>query len=162
MEATMADDKDPGATTEMVGNDAGTELASNRTSLAFERTRMAGDRTLMAIVRTALSLISFGFTIHQVFQQLKENPAIQATGTHAARHFGASLVFLGVGLLALGIASQWHFTRELTRRRERLYGLRLLHRTMQYTTTPTFLVACVLLLLGCGAILTIVWRIGPF
>lgn len=153
--------KTPGATTDLVCSDPSVELSSNRTSLSFERTRMSADRTLMSIVRTALSLISFGFTIYQVFEQMKENPQIQAVGTHSARYFGASLVFLGVGLLIMGIISHAHFGHELTQRRERLYGLHLLRRTIQYTATPTFIVACILLLIGGAAILSIVWRVGP-
>jgi len=149
----------PGATTEMVGNDAGTELASNRTSLAFERTRMAADRTLMAIVRTSLSLISFGFTIYKVFESLKESPVTHLVGGHSARYFGMSLLYLGVGLLIMGILGQWKFNRELTQRRERLYGLHLLRRTLQYSATPTFIVACVLLLIGVAAISAIAFRL---
>jgi putative membrane protein len=151
----------PEETTELICEDPSVELSSNRTSLSFERTRMSADRTLMSVVRTALSLISFGFTIYQVFQQLKNNPAIQATGTHSARHFGASLVFLGVALLIMGILGNWRFSQELTERRERLYGLSLLRRTLQYTATPTFIVACILLLIGVAAISSIIWRIGP-
>lgn len=149
----------PGATTELVGNDAGTELASNRTSLAFERTRMAADRTLMAIVRTSLSLISFGFTIYKAFESLKESPVTHLTGGHSARYFGMSLLYLGVALLIMGIAGQWKFNHELTQRRERLYGLHLLRRTLQYSATPTFIVACVLLLIGIAAIAAIAFRL---
>jgi putative membrane protein len=148
-----------GATTEMVDNDAGTELASNRTSLSFERTRMAADRTLMAIVRTSLSLISFGFTIYKAFEALKESPVTHLEGAHAARYFGVSLLYLGVGLLILGILSQWKFNRELTQRRERLYGLHLLRRTIQYSATPTFIVAVVLLLIGFAAMAAVAFRL---
>lgn len=159
----MADpDKSPGATSQLVCDDPSTELSSNRTSLSFERTRMSADRTLMSTVRTALSLISFGFTIFQVFQQLKDNPQIQAVGTHSARYFGASLVLLGVTMLVLGIIGNWHFTRELTKRRERLYDEHLLRRTIQYTATPTLIIACALLLIGGGAVASMFWRAGPF
>lgn len=153
------DTQHPGATTELVDGDPSVELSSNRTSLSFERTRMSADRTLMSIVRTALSLISFGFTIYKVFEEMKQNPAIQAVGTHSARYFGMSLLLLGVALLIMGIIGNWHFTHELTRRRERLYGLNLLRRTIQYTATPTFIVACTLLLIGAMAGASIIWRL---
>ena len=39
--------------------------------MSFQRTRLSADRTLMSVIRTALSLISFGFTIYQVFQKLQ-------------------------------------------------------------------------------------------
>ena len=52
------------------------ELASRRTGMAFQRTRLAADRTLMAVIRTSLSLLSFGFTIHKVFDQLKDTGMI--------------------------------------------------------------------------------------
>lgn len=149
----------PGATAQMVDNNPNTELASNRTSLAFERTRLAADRTLMAIVRTSLSLISFGFTIYKAFESLKENPVTHLTGGHSARYFGMSLLYLGVALLVMGIFGQWKFNTELTRRRERLYGLNLLRRTFAYSATPTFIVACVLLLIGLAAIAAIAFRL---
>ena len=50
-----------------------TTLADERTDLAVARTMLALDRTLMAWVRTATSLISFGFTIYKVFQQLAQS-----------------------------------------------------------------------------------------
>lgn len=156
----MTDKTDaPGVATPMIDNDAGTELSSNRTSLSFERTRMAADRTLMAIARTSLSLISFGFTIYKAFEALKENPVTHLTGTHAARYFGMSLLYLGVALLVMGIVGQWRFNRELTQRRERLYGLHLLRRTIQYSATPTFIVAVVLLLIGAAAIAAVAFRL---
>lgn len=144
---------------EMIDGNPSSELASNRTSLAFERTRMAADRTLMAIVRTSLSMISFGFTIYKAFEALKENPLTQVTGTHAARYFGMSLLYLGVALLIFGVIGQWKFNRELTKRRERLYGLHLLRRTIQYSATPTFIAACLLLLIGFAAMAAIAFRL---
>ena len=74
------------------------ELSSRRTGMSFQRTRMSADRTLMSVIRTSLSLISFGFTIYQFFEHLKESNVV--TGAHAARNFGAALVWLGVGMIA--------------------------------------------------------------
>src|ERR1700735_316439 len=77
------------------------ELASRNTGLAVQRTRMGADRTLMAVIRTSLSLISFGFTIFQVFKKLRDSGVLN--GGAAARNFGLTLVLLGIGMLILGI-----------------------------------------------------------
>ena len=77
------------------------ELSSRRTGMSFHRTRMSADRTLMSIIRTSLSLISFGFTIFQFFQKLAENNVVATA--HSTRAFGLSLVWIGIGMLALGI-----------------------------------------------------------
>lgn len=51
-----------------------TELSDTRTDLSYQRTALSYERTLMSWIRTAISLISFGFTIYKVFQELfKEN-----------------------------------------------------------------------------------------
>src|SRR5262245_17730063 len=77
------------------------DLSSRRTGMSFQRTRMSADRTLMSVIRTSLSLIGFGFTIYQVFQKLYEAQVLKASA--APRRFGESLVFLGIGMLVLGI-----------------------------------------------------------
>src|SRR5260370_6981441 len=75
------------------------ELASRRTGMSFQRTRMSADRTLMSVIPTSLSLITFGFTIFQVFQMLKK----PGTFAHdnAPRNFALTLVFGRVGRLTL-------------------------------------------------------------
>ena len=79
-------------------SDINTELAARRTGMSFQRTRMSADRTLMSIIRTSLSLISFGFTIFQLVQKLKDNNVL-AGATGASRHFGLALVVLGIAML---------------------------------------------------------------
>src|SRR5262245_5049102 len=88
------------------------ELSSRRTGMSFQRTRMSADRTLMSVMRTSLSLISFGFTIFQVFEKLKD----AGTLAHAAasRNFGVTLVGLGILMLIGGIIYHMQF----------MYGLR--------------------------------------
>lgn len=49
-----------------------TELSERRTGMSFQRTRLSVDRTLMSVIRTSVSLITFGFTIFQFFQTLKD------------------------------------------------------------------------------------------
>ena len=70
--------------------------------MSFQRTRMSADRTLMSVIRTSLSLISFGFTIAQVFQKLRDQDLIK--GAAPARNFGLALIALGVAMLIVGIA----------------------------------------------------------
>ena len=85
------------------------ELAAERTVLADERTDLAGartllalDRTLMAWVRTATSLISFGFTIYKIFQQLAHTTP--AGVHHLLEPRGVALVLMGIGVGGLIVA----------------------------------------------------------
>ena len=138
----------------MIGGSASNELASNRTGMAFERTSLASDRTLMAMVRTSLSMISFGFTIYKFFEQM--NGPVASNGS---RYFGASLLYLGVGLLVFGILSYWRFNRNLAKRNKRLTQMGLLRETAVYVATPTFFAALLLLAVGLGGIVAIILKI---
>ena len=75
--------------------------------MSFQRTRMSADRTLMSVIRTSLSLISFGFTIAQFFEKLKESDVV--VSSHGPRIFGMALVWLGIGMLAFGIVYHVQF-----------------------------------------------------
>ena len=66
------------------GDDVSVELSRRRTGMSFQRTRMSADRTLMSVIRTSLSLISFGFTIAQFFQKLKESDVVASAPLSAA------------------------------------------------------------------------------
>jgi putative membrane protein len=153
----MPDPLQPNAPTGMIGGMASTELSSANTNLAFERTRMAADRTLMAIVRTSLSLIGFGFTLYKVFSELTSKGGL-GDSDHAARRLGAALLALGLILLVLGIGAHLRVQRELTRRRKRLFDMGLVHSQTEYRSTPTFVVALLLLLVGLVALASIVSR----
>jgi putative membrane protein len=144
-------------TTEFVCGDPAVELSSNRTSLSFERTRMSSDRTLMSTVRTSLSLISFGFTIYQVLGKASE---LIPHASILAQRVGVALLSLGILVLVMGLVSHARFNRGLSRRRQRLYELKLLRRTQQYHMTPTYLSALLLLLIGLGALASILWRLA--
>src|SRR6516165_10408060 len=91
------------------------ELSSRRTGMSFQRTRLSADRTLMSVIRTSLALIGFGFTIYQIFEKAHD-AQILSSGT-AARHFGEALVFLGIGMLVVGIGYHVVFMIELRRER---------------------------------------------
>jgi putative membrane protein len=136
------------------------ELSSRRTGMSFQRTRMSADRTLMSIIRTSLSLISFGFTIFQFFQKLKEGDVLTHAG--AARNFGASLVWIGIGMLVLGIVYHVRFMLGLREERRNMKAAGLVHAESQFPVSLTLLTAIALLALGLTAIISMTFHIGPF
>jgi inner membrane protein YidH len=139
---------------------ASTDLAMRRTGMAFQRTRMSADRTLMAVIRTSLSLISFGFTIYQIFRKLAD--AHLLTGIAPARNFGLALVLLGVGMLTLGIVYHVQFMLGLRAQRAQMKVAGLIHAQSHFPTSLTLLVAVTLLLLGIAAAASIVFHLAPF
>ncbi len=140
--------------------DVNTELAARRTGMAFQRTRLAEDRTLMAVIRTALSLIGFGFTIFQFFQRLKEQDVITRAG--APRHFGSTLVWLGILMLALGIVYHVQFMLGLRRLRQSMREDGLIHGETDFPVSLTLITALLLLAVGVAAIASMQFDVGPF
>lgn len=137
------------------------ELASRNTGLALQRTRLSADRTLMSVIRTSLSLISFGFTIFQVFRNLeKENVVKVASGP--ARHFGISLVLLGIIMLAIGIIYHAQFMLSLRVTRKQMTADGLIHGKSPFPPSFTFITALILFGLGISVIVSMVFHIGPF
>ena len=137
-----------------------TELAMRRTGMAFQRTRMAADRTLMAVIRTSLSLISFGFTIYQFFNKMKESGVIK--GAAAARNFGTTLVLLGIGMLIFGILYHVMFMLGLREQREQMKAAQLVHAQSGFPASLVLIVALILLLIGVGAAASMILHIGPY
>jgi putative membrane protein len=140
--------------------DVSTELSRRRTGMSFQRTRMSADRTLMSVIRTSLSLIGFGFTIFQFFQKLKESDVL--AHANAARNFGMSLVWLGIGMLVLGIVYHGQFMLGLRKIRDEMTREGLIHGQSHFPVSLTLIVAFLLLLIGCLAIASMMFRIGPF
>ena len=136
------------------------ELAARRTGMAFQRTRLAADRTLMAVIRTSLSLLSFGFTIHKVFDQLKEAKMI----AHAAsgRNFGLSLVLIGAVVLFMGIVYHAWFMYALRKQREDMRKSGILHAESPFPPSMTLVVAILLLGLGVVTAISMIYTVGPF
>ncbi|MGM5033420.1 YidH family protein [Tardiphaga sp. 803_E3_N1_3] len=136
------------------------ELSSRRTGMSFQRTRMSADRTLMSVIRTSLSLISFGFTIFQVFEKLRD----QAVVTHAAsaRNFGVTLVALGIVMLIGGIVYHLQFMVHLRELRKAMAADGLIHAQSQFPVSLTLLTAIILLLIGIFAIVSMIFKVGPF
>ena len=138
----------------------GTELAMRRTGMAFQRTRMAADRTLMAVIRTSLSLISFGFTIYQFFNKLRDAGVLK--GVASSRNFGISLVWLGIIMLTLGIIYHVLFMLGLRDQRKQLKSAGLVHGESGFPTSLVLITAVVLLLIGFFAVASMVLHVGPF
>ena len=149
-----SDDKRP------LGGDPSTELAARRTGMSFQRTRMSADRTLMSVIRTALSLISFGFTIYQFFEKLKDENLVRST--HAPRNFGMALIWLGIGMVLVGIIFHLQFMRGLRDQRREMTREGLIHGESRFPASYTLIVAVLLLLLGLAAIASLSFRTGPF
>ena len=144
----------------MSSAEVSTELAMRRTGMAFQRTRMAADRTLMAVIRTSLSLISFGFTIYQFFNKMKESGVIK--GSAAARNFGTTLVLLGIGMLIFGIVYHVMFMLGLREQREQMKAAQLVHAQSGFPASLVLIVALILLLIGVGAAASMILHIGPY
>ena len=138
-----------------------TDMSGRRTGMSFQRTRMSADRTLMSIIRTSLSMISFGFTIYQFFRGL-ESSNVLAGGQRAATFFGEALVWLGVGMLVVGIIYHVQFMVGLRREREAMRVGAYIHAESVFPVSLTLMVAILLLLLGLSAGAGIAFGLGPF
>jgi putative membrane protein len=132
------------------GDEVSVELSKRRTGMSFQRTRMSADRTLMSVIRTSLSLISFGFTIAQFFQKLKDSDLV--TSAHEPRMFGMALVWLGIAMLAFGIVYQVQFMAGLRKTRAAMTGHQLVHGDSAFPVSLTLIAAVVLLGIGIAAI----------
>jgi putative membrane protein len=141
--------------------DISVELSERRTGMSFQRTRMSADRTLMSVIRTSLSLISFGFTIYQFFEHLRES-AVLSGGRHAARNFGSALLVLGVAMLVLGIVYHIMFMLGLRKERAMMKEAGLIHGESMFPASMTLIVALALLLVGILAITSMIFNFGPF
>jgi putative membrane protein len=135
------------------------ELSSRRTGMSFQRTRMSADRTLMSVIRTALSLIGFGFTIFQVFKKLNEAQVVKSSAT--ARNFGETLVYLGLGMLVVGIGYHIAFMIGLRRERAMLRRSGLIHAESQFPPSLTLMIAVLLFAIGVSAIVAMLTGRGP-
>jgi putative membrane protein len=140
--------------------DASVELSSRRTGMSFQRTRMSADRTLMSVIRTSLSLISFGFTIYQFFEHLQATTII--VGSRAPRNFGVALIYLGIGMVVVGIIFHLQFMTGLRHLREDLKREKLIHGESHFPGSFTLVVAVLLLVLGVAALINVKSHSGPF
>lgn len=137
-----------------------TEMSMRRTGMSFQRTRMSAERTLMSVIRTSLSLISFGFTIYQVFEKLRDAGTISHAG--APLNFGITLVCLGIVMLTIGIIYHIQFMLGLRHERNAMHAEGLIHAESRFPPSVTLVTAMILLVVGLFAILSMLFRIGPF
>jgi len=156
----MADEPAPARVTgKSPGAEINTELAKRRTGMSFQRTRLAADRTLMAVIRTSLSLIGFGFTIFQFFTKMQKG-GMMSGDTADARRFGESLVWLGIGMLVLGIVYHVLYMLGLRKIRADMAHDDLIHGESVFPTSLTLIVAVILLVIGFVAIFSMSFH-GP-
>jgi uncharacterized membrane protein YidH (DUF202 family) len=138
-----------------------TEMSSRRTGMSFQRSRMSAERTLMSVIRTSLSLISFGFTIYQFLGRLMDEKLVSGA-PHAARNFGQALVWLGVGMLVVGIAYHVQFMLGLRKARRGMRDETLIHAESGFPVSFTLVVAVLLLGVGVAALASLTFQVGPF
>jgi putative membrane protein len=77
-------------------------VAPDIPDLGAMRTMMAADRTMMAWIRTSLAMLSFGYTIYKVLQEVQEAEQIALHG-NAPRNAGALLSIMGTAALIMGL-----------------------------------------------------------
>ena len=129
----------------------GQPQSPNLNEMAVDRTRLAAERTLMAWIRTALAMISFGFTIYKFMQVFQQQNAAVVLKQHAPRNVGLALI--SIGTLALIIACFQHFR----------YIKKLSPgQPYKFWVDLSFIVACLLGLLGLLMFGSITLRTGPF
>jgi len=100
----------------------------------------------MSVIRTSLSLISFGFTIFQFFQKLRESNVV--TSAREPRTFGMALVWMGIGFLVLGILYHVQFMVGLRKTRAAMTHETLIHGESGFPVSITLMAAVALLLIG--------------
>ena len=88
--------------------------SQNIPDLGAVRTLMAADRTLMAWICTALSMLSFGYTIYKVLQEVQDVTAVPLNRT-TPRNAGLFLTVAGTLALIMGVAEYYGNLRMLRR-----------------------------------------------
>ncbi len=118
--------------------------------LALDRTRLAAERTLMGWIRTSFSMMTFGFTIYKVMQEVGQINATGGAPVSETRHLG--LVLTGLGTVALMIACVQHWR----------YTSRLRHDQDVTPWDLTLAVASLVVCLGILILGGLLIRLGPF
>jgi putative membrane protein len=142
-------------------SDPSLELVSRNTELAVQRARMSADRILMSVVSASLALVGFGFTIAQIFQNLDESKALQGDAI-AGRHFGITLVLVGILMLTFGILYRLAFMLSLRRARRQLLADGVIRGASSFPVSLTLITAVILLGISVATITSTLFHIGPF
>lgn len=123
---------------------------------AWIRTRLAVERTYIAWLRTSVAMIGFGFTIVQFFQQLRGMPS--ANGREMAsttpRNLGLMLIAAGIGATIVASIQYRILLRYLlSSPYQAIAGV-----TKKPITTPAFVCAIILALIGMVAFVSVFFR----
>jgi putative membrane protein len=71
-------------------------------------------------------------------------------------------VWLGIGMLVIGIVYHVQFMRGLRRTREEMKAAGLVHAESHYPVSVTLITAVLLLALGIAAVVSMNFQVGPF
>ena len=118
--------------------------------LALDRTRLAAERTLMGWIRTCFAMMTFGFTIFKVMEELRLFTAQRLTPLQGARELGLALAGIGTFALLLACFQHWRYIRRLRRA--------MSDAPFDLALTVAFLVVC----LGLTIVGGLALRTGPF
>ncbi len=125
------------------------QLSANE--LAVERNILAAERTLMAWIRTALSMISFGFAIYKFMQILLMDNSPLIIRINEPRNVGLALISLGSFAIIFATIQHFRYVKRMNP-----------GKRYKFWTDLSFLVACLLTLLGFLMFGSIILNIGPF
>jgi putative membrane protein len=108
----------------------------------------------------AFGVVAPGFTIHQVFERLKESEVIE----HAAsgRDFGSMLFVFGLLMLLTGIVHHVWCTWTMRKLRSAMGDDALVHGESPFPPSMTLVTAQLLLVMGMVSFPSMILRIGPF
>ncbi|MGH6965034.1 MAG: DUF202 domain-containing protein [Phenylobacterium sp.] len=131
--------------------------ASEQVDIDHNKALIDADRLLMQIIQTSISLIGFGFTINAFFNDVAvKGLAVDADET--ARRLGLALLCLGLIFLSMGTWNQARYRHGLWERYRSLGGVRGRQRVHRYSAAPSILLALLLLVVGLGALASILLR----
>lgn len=102
----------------------------------------------MGWIRTSFSMITFGFTIYKVLQELRDRTATAGAQEQEPRHLGLLLAAIGTVALIGACVQHRMYTKQLSHGKE-LWDL-------------TFLVACLVAALGLLIVGGLMFKLGPF
>ncbi len=118
--------------------------------LALDRTRLAAERTLMGWIRTSFSMMTFGFTIYKIMQEVGQLGAASNAPVAESRHLGLALCALGTAALTIACVQHWKYTK------------RLRHGEGEGSWDLSLAVACAVVCLGLLILGGLTLRFGPF